>query len=508
MRLFPQARFFPRAWLVPALAVAGLLAGTGASAATGAATAASTAVTTNTAPASLPAATSGYLPPGSLSYAETRLANGLRMVVQRVDSAPYVSARLVVKSGTDHYPCHDRELPHLVEHLLFSANREFSESDIDERIRGWGGSINAFTYPEQTDLVLDFHSRFQQEALALMGAMVAGFDPGGEDVAREAGVVERESGVDHTPLRLWWSRQPFTQTASTRFYLDAGVWCDAGIAPVHHLTIDDVRRSFDTYYVASNMILVLVGNLDEQGLAAARRVFGALPARPAPVVTPLDIRMPARDDYASGWLSGTANLDQPVAVGFSPFRDWHGYYALSLVNEWLNDRLFRELRSESGIAYTPVADLAYHGTALSMTMAVETQAADTGYTLDYLRALAGEVRAQGIPEEDFERLRTAELLGMARRFERISDRADYLAESVREIEQGKLFDSESFYAGLTYAEFRRLVARDWPARFAVFNDSPPVSWSVRIGVLLGSLALLAAALGWRLWRRLREARPG
>lgn len=453
-------------------------------------------------------ASEGFLPAGSLSYTETRLDNGLRLVVQPVDSAPYLSLRLVIKTGFDHYPCDDRELPHLVEHLLFSANDQLTETGIDDLVRSWGGSINAYTYPETTEIVLDAHSRFRHEAIGLVATMISGFAPTTDDVAREITVVEQESGVEHTPLRLWWSRQPFTQRASQKFFVDTGAHCNAGITSVRHLAVDDVLRSFDTQYVAANMLLVLVGNLGDDGAATARMVFGALPARPAPSNTPIDIRMPSQDGYASGWLSGSAGLDQPTAMGIAPFHDWRGYYALSLVADWLNDRLYRELRSESGIAYTPVADLGYHGTALSMTLAVETRAADTAFTQQYLRDLVAEVGTQGISEEEFQQLRAAALLGMARAFERISDRADYLAQSSREIEGGGLFDSEAFYSALTYDEFRALVQRDWPARFVVFNDAPPVSWSMRIGLLLGSLALLAAALGWRAWRRLREMRPG
>lgn len=450
----------------------------------------------------------GFLPDGALRYEEERLANGLRLVVQQSDNAAYVAMRLVVKTGTDHYPCDDRELPHLVEHLLFSANERVDETTLDAQVAGWGGSINAFTWPEYTEIVLDVHSRFRQPAIELLATMIAGFSPGEDDVLREVAVIEQESGVEHSPLRLWWSRQPFTQRASTRFLRDAGALCDAGIAPVRHLKAGDVRRQFDAHYVPGNMVLILAGNIDEEGRTAARDAFGALPAREIPSVAPLVIRMPDAGDYRSGWLSGIANLDQPTLVGFSPFTDWEGYYALSLVADWLNERLFRDLRTDSGIAYTPVAELSYHGTALSMTMSVETRPADTDFTLGYLDELANTVREQGIPPGDFERLRTSALLAMARDFERTSDRADYLSAAVREIEQGGLFDTEVFYSGLQYDEFRRLVARDWPARHVVFNDAPPVSWTARSGLVLGGIGLLALLAGRRLWRRFSPARAG
>ncbi len=452
-----------------------------------------------------------YLPAGALTYTEERLPNGLRLVIQRVHSAPYLSLRLVARTGSDHYPCQDRELPHLVEHLLFSANAALAEHEIDDRVVSWGGHINAFTYPEQTVVVLDAHSRFQRDAIELLATMVRDFDPQDEDVAREANVVERESGVDHTPSRLWWSRQPAMQLASTKFDIAAGLRCTAGLTPVHHLTAQAVRSAFDTYYVPANMVLVLVGDLDDNGIAAARAAFATLPARPLPRLAPLTIAQPAQDTFTSGWLSGTAGLDAPTAAGIVPFRDWQGYYALQLVQDWLGDRMFRELRSERGITYTPSAQVSYEGSAMLVTLQVETSPADTGFAMDYLQELANEVRAGGISREEFEHLRRASLLGMAQSFERIADRADYLADSMREIDAGGLFDVETFYEQLTWEQFQALVARDWPPRFAVMDASPRVSWSAWIALLLGSAGLLAGAVGlrlWQRWRRLRDAHPG
>lgn len=450
----------------------------------------------------------GFLPPGALEYEEIRLENGLRIVLQEADSAPYVSARLVIKTGTDHFPCRDRELPHLVEHLLFSANATLVESEIDNRVSDWGGSINAYTYAEQTDIVLDAHARFQAEAILLLATMIRDFAPDDEDVLREAGVVERESGVEHSPLRLWWSEQPASWQAMTHFSVASGLACSGGIAPVQHLRGADVRQAFAGHYAPGNMILVLAGQLDDSGLAAARDAFSALPAKPVTPAQARRIEMPAASDYASGWLSGVASQKEPAAIGLSPFRDWEGYYVLMLAEAWLNDRLFRELRSELGIAYTPTASVDYHGTALSVLLTAQTRKEDAEFTRAYLRSLVDEVAAQGISEDDFERLRRGSLLGMAQSFERITDRADYLAASVREIESGGLFQTEAFYRGLDYERFRALLARDWPARFVVIDNSPRISWSARAWLLGGSFLLLAFALGLLFWRRLREARPG
>lgn len=450
-----------------------------------------------------------FLPPGALQYDEHRLANGLRIISQESRSAPYVSLRLVIRSGTDDFPCRDRELPHLLEHLLFSANSQLDENEIDDAVTSWGGNINAFTYGEQTDVVLDVNSRYQADAIRLLAAMIRDFSPDDADVAREADVVERESGVEQTAFRLWWSALPATRSAMNNYSLDAGFICADGIAPVHHLRSNDVRSAFATWYVPANMVLVVVGDLSQEGHAAARAAFAELPAAPAPRRQLPALRIPPMASaYTSGWLSGVANLDKPLAVGMMPFRDWQGYYVLLLAEDWLNDRLFRELRSERGVAYTPGASVGYHSSMLSLTLWAETESADTDFVMQYLNELTHELRRGGISKQDFEHLRRAALLGMAQSFETISSRADYLAASIREIDNGGLFHMESFYRELDYATFSTLLARDWPAHFVTMDDSPPLSWSARMGLLGFFLLLLVGGLGLRAWRYLRDARPG
>jgi predicted Zn-dependent peptidase len=449
-----------------------------------------------------------FLPAGALDYQETRLGNGLRIISQTSRSAPYVSLRLVIRTGTDDFPCRDRELPHLVEHLLFSANSGLDENEIDDAVTSWGGNINAYTYGDQTDVVLDVNARYQADAIRLLAAMIRDFAPEDADVAREADVVERESGIEQTAFRLWWSALPATRSAMDAYWVDAGIACGDGIAPVHHLGSGDVRSAFATAYVPGNMTLIVVGDLSADALAVAQQAFAALPAGATPPRKTQSLRIPDGSDYTSGWLSGVANLDLPVAVGMMPFRDWQGYYVMLLAESWLNDRMYRDLRSQRGIAYTPAASLDYHHSMLSMTLWAETESADTGFATGYLNELTARVRREGISEEDFEHLRRASLLGMAQSLETIASRADYLASSMREIDNGGLFQMETFYRDLDYATFRRLLARDWPERFAVMDNAPPLSWSMRMALLGGSLLLLLAGIGVQLWRRLRDARPG
>ena len=120
-------------------------------------------------------------------------------------------------------------------------------------------------------------------------------------------------------------------------------------------------------------------------------------------------------------------------------------------------------------------------------------------------ALAALALAAG-PAAGGARLRMSTLLGMAQSFERIADRADYLAATWREIDSGGLFDTERFYRDIDYRRFRTLVARDWPARFVVVDDAPRLGWTSAILLMTVAAVLVAGVIALFVWRRLRRRR--
>lgn len=445
-----------------------------------------------------------YLPAGALQYDKQVLANGFTLISQRVPGAPYVSARLLVRVGTGHYACDRTELPHLLEHLLFSGNRLRPEEEIEDVVSTWGGNINAHTGAASTTVELDLHRHYLREGVALLADLVRGFDPAPGTVAREMDIVANEVGNQNSSLQMWWLQQPFTQTAGTRFSVDSGIIC-GNISPVRDLDLAQVKQAFAANYVAPNMVLFLVGGFDDAGLQAAREAFGALPSAPMPHNQLPGLRMPpSEQSFVSGWLSGTRQLNEPSAWALAPFHDWAGYYALSLVESWMSERMYQDLRSKRGLTYTPSATVSAVGDWLLVGVSVETPAASASDVQEYMREMLRQVGEQGIPEEDFERLRRGALLGMSQSLERVSARADYLADSIDEIDAGGIFDDEEFYRGLDYATFRKLLARDWPERFSFMDNSPRLPWPWVIGGLVGSMLLLLVGIALFAWKRLRR----
>ena len=68
-----------------------------------------------------------------------KLENGFDVVLKKRTHAHNVAVRLVVNVGQRNFPCHKRETPHFLEHLLFMGTSKHTEAELKSLIEdhGW-----------------------------------------------------------------------------------------------------------------------------------------------------------------------------------------------------------------------------------------------------------------------------------------------------------------------------------------------------------------------------------
>jgi secreted Zn-dependent insulinase-like peptidase len=91
-----------------------------------------------------------YVPQSLYAYDRVKFKNGFQAILNPRKGATYVSMRLVVGAGSGDFDCADRELPHLVEHLMFSGTSRYTETELEELVTSLGGYWNASTMWDQT----------------------------------------------------------------------------------------------------------------------------------------------------------------------------------------------------------------------------------------------------------------------------------------------------------------------------------------------------------------------
>lgn len=122
------------------------------------------------------------------------LPNGLQVLLKPGYEKGHVAIRLVVGIGFDDFPCQDKELPHLLEHLLFSGIDDSGEGGLEERMQALGGEWNAFTSNADTTFVIEAPARNQRKVLDLLLEIMTRTELSQARLDGVKRVVEREDG--------------------------------------------------------------------------------------------------------------------------------------------------------------------------------------------------------------------------------------------------------------------------------------------------------------------------
>lgn len=206
------------------------------------------------------------------------LDNGLRVIIK---SEPYwkaVALGAVLRTGAKDDPPGKSGLAHLVEHMLFEPSLPAKSLSLE--VENLGGFLNAATSADFTQLTLAVASQFAPDLMPHLAAAIFGAKFTEEQVEAEKAIILREiQDADAQVLprlgNMIWDLA-FT-THPYRFPVAGTAESVAG------LTADDVRKFYREHYVAGNVALIAVGDLDPTSFfALARQHFGGYPKQNRP----------------------------------------------------------------------------------------------------------------------------------------------------------------------------------------------------------------------------------
>lgn len=211
-----------------------------------------------------------------------RLSNGLEVVVMPNNRIPAITHMLVVKAGGADDPYGKSGVAHYNEHLMFSGTKNYPEGAYSQAIARVGGTHNAYTTKDYTL----YYATVAKPHLRMVMAMESDrlqqseFTP--EHAARELKVVseERNMRVDNNAATQL-VEQLTAMTFLSHPYRQPTIGWQEDIATY---TAADAQDFFNRYYRASNMVLVVAGDVSVRDVRRhAQRYYGGLPAGAAPV---------------------------------------------------------------------------------------------------------------------------------------------------------------------------------------------------------------------------------
>lgn len=195
-------------------------------------------------------------------YRKTKLKNGLRIITVPQKGTKAATVLVLVKAGSKYENKDISGISHFLEHMLFKGTeKRKGPMEVAEDLDNIGGEFNAFTGEEYTGYYAKVNYSNFDIALDWVSDIFLNSKIPSKELLKEKGVIFEEINMyRENPMMyigdLWkqvlYGNQP------------AG-WDIAGTRQsVSSIQRKDIKKYMDDHYVATNTIVCIAGNIDEE----------------------------------------------------------------------------------------------------------------------------------------------------------------------------------------------------------------------------------------------------
>ncbi|HEY0701829.1 MAG TPA: pitrilysin family protein [Candidatus Acidoferrales bacterium] len=216
-----------------------------------------------------------------LDLRESKLDNGLRVILVPDHSAPVYAIDVAYNVGARNERPGRTGFAHLFEHMMFQGSENVGKGEHFIQVLNNGGGMNGTTNEDRTTYFeelpknqLDLGLFLEADRMRALNITQANLDN-----QRNAVQEERRQGIDNQPYgRAQLDLDNLSYDNFAYKHSTIGSMTDLNAA-----SIDDVKDFFRIYYAPNNAVLTLVGDFDpDEALAKVKKYFGSIPAQPTP----------------------------------------------------------------------------------------------------------------------------------------------------------------------------------------------------------------------------------
>ena len=236
------------------------------------------------------------MPVPQVAFTQTRLPNGLRLIISEDHLAPVAAVNVWYNVGSKHEVPGKTGFAHLFEHVMFQGSAHVGKAEHIALVQAAGGTMNGTTWLDRTNYFETMPSH--QLALALwleadrMGTLLDALSQENLDNQREVVKNEKRWSYDNRPYGSW------VEKMLGSIYPEGHPYHHPTIGSMEDLdaaSVEDVSAFFRLHYAPNNAVLSVVGDVDpEQVTAWVKEYFGKIPANPALPAALGDMTLPAR----------------------------------------------------------------------------------------------------------------------------------------------------------------------------------------------------------------------
>ena len=305
---------------------------------------------------------------------ETKLENGLRVIVAERPELPLLAAELVVRNGAEIDPPNLAGTASMTGSLLTKGTESMSAPQIASAIESLGGQISSGAGWDSSTASIVVMSDYGDTALTILADVVQYPIFKQEEIDRL-----RKQRLDSLRVAL---QQPgsladFVEDRVVFGSSEYGHSASGTLETLQAIQRDDIVKFYQSCYGPSNSALVLVGNVTlEQGKTSAQKFFGNWKSSAA------GERKAAPG--GSEWKTQDVVIDMPQAGQSAVMvskpaikRDSPDYYSGLVANAALGNgfvsRLNREIRIKRGLSYGVRSSLEARRDAGSFSASAQTK---------------------------------------------------------------------------------------------------------------------------------------
>ncbi|CRM96030.1 coenzyme PQQ biosynthesis protein PqqF [Pseudomonas sp. 22 E 5] len=429
------------------------------------------------------------------------LPNGLQLLLKPGTERGHVAIRLVVGVGLDDFSCEDKELPHLLEHLLFSGIDGGGEGELEDRMQALGGEWNAYTSNADTTFVIEAPAQNQRKVLDLLLAILTRTELTDANIDAAKRVVEREDGGHYSHLQRLLDRQDLGHTASNQLAVELGLKC-AERAEVDHLTRDQLENLRKNWYAPNNMSLIIVGDLDKLLPAYLERTYGQLdPVEPTehPALPEIQHAAAAHRELIHGWVGDSAKLHWMLP---EPVLDDGHDETYDLLKDYLDWALYRQLRLKHGLSYGPWSEREVLGGVGFLSLNADLERENLPEAEQVLQDLRAQLLKDGLDPAVFARLQQAAVARQAWAVQGNSALADYYWSASGDYNNGHFSDPVKRIKAVSLDQTNQAMRQVFKQPGYWRIEKPLLSYDLLSWIGAGVLGLIAFVLiGVRLYRK-------
>ena len=205
-------------------------------------------------------------------YSTFKLDNGQTVIIKEVHDNPIVTIDTWIKTGSINENDKNNGVAHFLEHLFFKGTQKYPTGEFDKILESKGAITNAATSKDFTHYYITIPSRDFKTALELHSDMLLHPQIPRKELEKERKVVIEEiaKNDDQPETKLF-------QNMNEKFYAihpyKRQVIGKKSI--IENITREEILDFYNAWYNPSNMITVIVGDVDTQeALNLVKKEFG------------------------------------------------------------------------------------------------------------------------------------------------------------------------------------------------------------------------------------------